>query len=107
MNRTLIAIILIVSMSLACGGNVTPDIPPTPQYSIFDTTETAYGFFPSPPEVTLESVFKTFEDMGKHGDFVLIQQNIKWNDFLSSVDGESTVDSGYDLAIVLRSRSGE
>ena len=89
MNRALITITLIVSLSLACGGSDTPDIPPTPQNSIFDTTETAYGFFPSPPEVTLESVFKTFEDMGKHGDFVLIQQNIKWEDFLSSVDGKS------------------
>src|SRR5689334_13686154 len=57
--------------------------------SILDTTDTAYGFFPSPAEVNIESVFKTFEDIGKHGDFVLIQQNAKWEDFVNSVDGES------------------
>jgi len=74
--------------ALACG-SATPGIPPTPQVSVFDSTETAYGFFPSPPEVTLESVFKTFKDMGNHGDFVLIQQNTAWEDFVNSVDGES------------------
>jgi hypothetical protein len=74
--------------TLACGGG-TPSIPPTPQVSVFDSTETAYGFFPSPPEATLGSVFKTFKDIARHGDFVLIQQNTKWEDFVNGVDGES------------------
>ncbi len=36
-----------------------------------------------------ESVFKTFKEIGEHGDFVLIQQNANWEDFAASVDGES------------------
>lgn len=83
-----LAILIVIITTLACGSG-TADIPPTPQNSIFDSTETAYGFFPSPPEVTLESVFQTFKDIAKHGGFVLIQQNAKWEDFVNSVDGES------------------
>lgn len=88
MKRFSLATLVIAMVILACGGG-TPAIPPTPQNSVFDSPKTTYGFFPSPPEVTLESVFKTFEDMGKHGDFVLIQQNANWEDFVNSVDGES------------------
>lgn len=88
MKRLFLFLSALAVTALACGSS-TPSIPPTPQNSIFDTTKTAYGFFPSPPEVTLESVFKTFETMGEHGDFVLIQQNAKWEDFVDSVDGES------------------
>jgi hypothetical protein len=88
MRRIFISLSILVLAALACGGG-TPSIPPTPQHSIFNTTNTAYGFFPSPSEVRLESVFQTFEDIGKHGDFVLIQQNTKWEDFVSGAEGES------------------
>ncbi len=53
MKRISLAAITLIIITLACGGG-TPNIPPTPQVSIFDSAETAYGFFPSPPEVTLE-----------------------------------------------------
>jgi hypothetical protein len=88
MKNIYTAMIIIWLATLACG-SVTPAIPPTPQNSIFDTAETAYGFFPSPPEATLESVFETFKQIGRHGDFVLIQKNADWQDFLKSADGES------------------
>jgi hypothetical protein len=75
--------------SLACNGGATPPPPPAPETSIFDSGKTAYGFFPSPPEVSLESIFQLFEDMAEHGDFVLIQQSTDWEGFVNSVDGES------------------
>jgi hypothetical protein len=74
-------------VSFAC--NCSQTIPPTPQNSVFDSGRTAYGFFPSPPEVSLESVFQLFKDMGAHGDFILIQQNTAWEDFVHGTDSES------------------
>lgn len=77
MQRLFIFICFIVCTTLACGG-ASPAIPPIPEVSVFDSNNTLYGFFPSPPEATLESIFKLFKDMGEHGDFVLIQQNTDW-----------------------------
>jgi len=54
--------------------------------SVFDSGRTAYGFFPSPPEGTLESVLNHFENMGKHADFILIQPNLPWEDFHGGMD---------------------
>ncbi len=73
--------------ALACSGGLLPT--PTAEESIFDAGRTAYGFFPSPPEASLESVRQTFHDLGEHGHVVLAQQNIAWEDFLDSPDGES------------------
>jgi hypothetical protein len=89
MRRFIYASCILLLTSLACSGG-TQSIPPTSQNSIFDSGKTAYGFFPSPPEVSLESIFQLYKDMGKHGDFVLIQQNTAWEDFAEGgMDGES------------------
>lgn len=87
MRKIFLFISLLIITSFACGSN--SQIPPTPEDSVFDSDETAYGFYPSPPEVSLESVFKLFEDMSQHGDFILIQQNTDWESFVTGVDGES------------------
>ena len=87
MKPIYIAIIALTLVAFACReGNA---IPPTPRSSVFDSGRTAYGFFPSPPEVSLESVFQLYKDIGAHGDFVLIQQNTAWQDFVTGTDGES------------------
>jgi len=88
MRRFLQALSLLIIVSLACKGGA-PSLPSTPKNSIFDSDKTAYGFFPSPPEVSLDSVFQLYKDMSRHGDFVLIQQNTKWEDFVDSVEGQS------------------
>jgi len=88
MRRLLLSFCLLILTSLACNGGM-PSIPPTPENSIFDSGKTAYGFFPSPPEASLQSVFQLFKDIGKHGDFVLIQQNTAWEDFVNGSDGKS------------------
>lgn len=86
-KRIWIALLVIMLAALACGeqGPATPF--PTPETSVFDSGRTAYGFFPSPPEVTLQSVLKLYKDLGDHADFVLIQQNTPWQDFVDGVDG--------------------
>jgi hypothetical protein len=87
MHRFVVSIIILTLLALAC--NSTQSIPATPQNSIFDSSRTAYGFFPSPPEVSIQSVFQVYKDIGAHGDFVLIQQNTAWEDFVHGTDGES------------------
>lgn len=55
----------------------------------FASDGTAFGFFPSPPEPGLESVLGHFQDLGEHADFILIQPNIPWADFVDGIAGES------------------
>lgn len=87
MKRFAITLCILMFATLACGeGNA---IPPTPQNSVFDSGRTAYGFYPSPPEISLTSIFKLYKDMSAHADFVLLQQNTAWQDFLNSADGNS------------------
>jgi hypothetical protein len=88
MLRFLSVFFLLILTSIAC--NNAQSIPPTPQNSVFDSARTGYGFFPSPPEVSVQSVLQLFKDMGAHGDFVLIQQNTAWEDFAEGgTDDES------------------
>ncbi len=89
MRRTALALAVLAFAMLACGQELPATPFPTANSSIFDTGRTAYGFFPSPPEVSLESVLKLYNDMGGHADIVLIQQNVPWNDFVNGVDGSS------------------
>ncbi len=88
MRRFIFSFCILLIASLACSGEAQ-SIPPTPKISIFDSGKTAYGFYPSPPEVSLDSVFQLYKDMGAHGDFVLIQQNTAWEDFVNGADGKS------------------
>lgn len=88
MKRFYLALSVLLVAMLACNGGVQ-SIPPTPENSVFDSGRTAYGFYPSPPEASLESVFQLFKDMSAHGDFILIQQNTAWQDFVNGTDTES------------------
>jgi hypothetical protein len=61
--------------------------PPSP--SVFDSGRTAYGFFPTPPEISILSAWNLFRAIAAHGDVVLIQQNVAWDDFRDGIDGDS------------------
>jgi hypothetical protein len=64
-------------------------IPSPPNPSVFDSGRTAYGFFPTPPEVNILSAWNLFRSIAAHGDVILIQQNVAWDDFRDGIDGES------------------
>ena len=89
MKRILIALVALALTALACGQQAPVTPLPTLSASIFSTQHTAYGFFPSPPEVSLDSVLHLYKDLGQHADFVLIQQNTPWQDFVNGIDGDS------------------
>jgi hypothetical protein len=86
MRHVFVALLALTCLGLACGSTPTaspssplpPAAPPAPEPSAFDQGVTTFGFFPSPPELTLESVLKHYDDLGQHADFVLLQNNIPW-----------------------------
>jgi len=97
-SRTILpALSSLVLLGLACQAGTPPAAPSdlsqppseSPSLSAFDRGGTAFGFFPSPPEASLEAVLNHFKAMGEHGDFVLIQPNIPWEEFRAGVEGES------------------
>jgi hypothetical protein len=51
--------------------------------------QTHYGFFPSPPVMTTESVIATFKALGEHGELVLFGRNVPWKDFFRGADPDS------------------
>lgn len=85
----LFALSLVLIASLACGQSeaVTPF--PARENRASDASETIYGFFPSPPRVSILSVVSHFKELGQYADFVLFQHNIPWTEFVESVEGES------------------
>jgi hypothetical protein len=88
MHRIQAVLSVLVLAGLACGAP-TPSAPlPTPEGSAFSPDGTALGFFPSPPQVSLESVLAHFADLGKHADLVLLQHNIPWMAFPLESDTE-------------------
>ncbi|MEW6084023.1 MAG: hypothetical protein AB1607_05435 [Chloroflexota bacterium] len=86
MHRLLLALSILLLASLACNGG---GVPAYPENSIFDSDKTAYGFFPVAPEAEIESIFQLYKDLSLHADFVLLQQNTAWDDFVNGTDGES------------------
>lgn len=82
-------------------GDSSQPPPTSPSASVFDRERTAYGFFPSPPEASLEAVLNHFKALGEHGDFILVQPNIPWEDFRAGVEGESTQRTDLRNQIVL------
>jgi hypothetical protein len=107
MRQLTIAVLLTALLSLACASLPIPAasaLPPEP--SVFDTGQTAYGFFPTPPEATLESVLAHFEDLGRHADFVLLQPNVPWEDVAAGIPSESPRLTDIRNQVVLAHQNG-
>jgi len=96
MKRYLIVLLCLAIAALACGQQAPVTPFPASNNSTFKTGQTEYGFFPTPPEISFDSVTKLYKDLGTHADFVLMQQNVPWQDFVTGVDGTSK--SRTDLA---------
>ena len=105
-TRLMAAGLALLLATLACDLEGTPA--PIPTLAVDPTTlgRTLYGFFPSPPEVSLQSVYDTYAAIGDHGDVVLLQQNIPWQDFVGGVEGESGVIRDIHNQYVLAHQNG-
>jgi hypothetical protein len=92
MRHLSIFLTFLLLASLACGKSAIspfPDPTYTPEASIFENDRTAYGFFPTPPEVSLESVFAHYKVLGQHADVALVQETIPWAEFINGVEVKS------------------
>ncbi|OGO20445.1 MAG: hypothetical protein A2Z15_01745 [Chloroflexi bacterium RBG_16_50_11] len=101
MKRIILAVMVLFLLAvLACrqGQTETAATPDSP----YALGRTVYGFFPSPPDVSVQSILDTYKAMGQHGDVALLQQNIPWAVFATGDDADSPniIDIGnqYSLA---------
>jgi hypothetical protein len=76
---------ILLAAVLAC--SLTNPVPPSP--SVFDRGRTVYGFFPTPPEANLLSMFAVFRSIAAHGDVALLQTNVPWDEFRDGSDSPS------------------
>ena len=112
-HRILLALIAMGLVFIACDEGPSapqpspfPTIDPTQRAFAFEEGRTIYGFFPSPPEATLESVLGHFEAMGEHADFVLFQQNVPWSEFVDGVEGDAQVRTDLRNQVTLARQNG-
>lgn len=77
-------------VALACGQSAQPLVIPTLAASPFVPGRTAYGFFPTPPDLSSQSVQETYRAIGQHADVVLLQEAIPWTDFSQDVQASSS-----------------
>lgn len=89
----LCAFAALAALTLSCSTATTapqPTVTPARVISPAEPpTHTLRGFFPSPPQVTIESVLALYRALGEHGDVVLLQNEPDWTSFLAGVEGES------------------
>jgi hypothetical protein len=92
MKRSILfAVSALILVTLACGAELPdPGDPiPTLENSVFSSGKTAYGFFPTPPEISVESVVKNMIAISEHADVALFQQDIPWIDFDENPEADS------------------
>jgi hypothetical protein len=84
----ILALAMLACASSGAGSGSIPAPIPTLAHSPL-SKKTVYGFYPSPPKVSVQSVFDLYKALGQHADVVLLQENIPWSDFAKSEDGPS------------------
>ena len=99
-----VVVVLILAV-LACSSGSQGAIP-TLARSPYELGRTLYGFFPSPPEATTQSVIDTYTAIGQHADVVLMQQNIPWAEFAQSQDADSQSIKDIHNSLILAHQNG-
>jgi hypothetical protein len=101
-----IGILTLTGLACAQGTPNPPGPIPTLEHSPFQANQTAYGFFPSPPKVSRQSVLDLYQAMGQHADVVLLQQNVPWKDFSQSQDASSQAITDIHNQYILAHQNG-
>lgn len=96
-----------VLLALACQAAAPSGPTPTPPPPFeFTSGETAYGFFTTPPEVSVQSVMNHFTALGQNADIVLIQPEVPWEDFVQGVEGASQGRTDLQNQMILARQNG-
>jgi hypothetical protein len=104
-HKILTGLLVLALTTLACSSG-TPGIIPTLKTSPYDLGRTLYGFFPSPPEASTQSIVETYQQIAKHGDVVLLQPAIPWAVFEQGVEVESKAINDIRGQYVLAHQNG-
>lgn len=51
-----------------------------------ETAPTLYGFFPTPTEVSIDSLLTTLDGISEHADVVMLQERVPWADFAAGAN---------------------
>ncbi len=105
MSRIHFALLALFLATLACASG-QPAAIPTLATDPLNLGRTVYGFFPSPPEVSTQSVIDTYSAIGRHADVVLLQQNIPWSDFAKGADVSSSTITDIHNQYILAHQNG-
>ena len=95
LNPWVIVLCSLILACVACQGAILPVQQPSQQPDVAAPMPliagegTIHGFFPSPPRASFDSILGHFQRLSEHADFILIQPNIPWEDFVEGVEGES------------------
>jgi hypothetical protein len=102
----ILAVLILATLACSLSPAGTPGPIPTLQSSPYDLGRTLYGFFPSPPEVSTQSVIDTYQAIGLHGDVALLQQNIPWADLVAGSDAKSQAITDIHNQYILAHQNG-
>lgn len=80
-----LTILALISMACASSQPVLEEVD-----IVNPENKTKFGFFPTPPEPTEESIISNLQAMSQHADVLLFQESVPWNEFKGSCE----IDSG-------------
>lgn len=101
-----VAVILLVGSSCTGEPSKNRDQNLHTDPSFYESGKVLFGFFPSPPEITMEKVLEHYVTLGKHADVILYQNQVPWEDFKDSPDSESQTISDMTNQLILARREG-
>ncbi|KAA3647797.1 MAG: hypothetical protein DWQ07_02100 [Chloroflexi bacterium] len=116
-----IVLTVLILAALACGTETNPSIQSDPSQQaaqpqeistqpvvtpITELESTVFGFFPSPPEASFEAIISHFQLLGQHADFILMQREVPWKDFVDGTEGESQQRTDIENLTILTEQNG-
>jgi len=90
MKRLFLAAVILFIAAASCTPKASP-VTTTVSVTLPPANTALYGFFPSPPEASTQSVIDTYHAIGEHGNAALLQQNIPWAEFAAGDGTDSAV----------------
>jgi hypothetical protein len=105
MKRMLCIVCAMMLASIACDlGQLAPI--PSLETSPFASGTTVFGFFPSPPEASEQSILNHYRTLGRHADVILLQQPVPWRDFYEKAEADSPSINDIHNQYVLARQNG-